>query len=185
MFSEIWLIQRMSDRQALIANYIQRQKDLATIKERHAKLTNERTDKIKLFERTEVQLKNLECIAHRIGDVHQKITDDRILVRTSGGSRLVVGCRPKIERSRLKPGSRVTLDMSTFTIMQILPREVDPNVHNMQAEDPGANNGGFNDVGGLTSQIRDLRETVEGSHQRPCITHYPHGVEDIQESQDM
>jgi 26S proteasome regulatory subunit T4 len=70
-------------------------------------------------------------------------------VRTSGGSRLVVGCRPKIERTRLKAGSRVTLDMSTFTIMSILPREVDPNVHNMQAEDPG--NIGYNEVGGLTN----------------------------------
>ncbi len=80
-------------------------------------------------------------------------------MRTSGGSRLVVGCRPKIERSRLKAGSRVTLDMSTFTIMSILPREVDPNVHNMQAEDPG--NVGYNEVGGLTTQIRDLRETIE------------------------
>lgn len=94
-----------------------------------------------------------------MGEVHQKITDERILVRTSGGSRLVVGCRPKIDRVRLKAGSRVTLDMSTFTIMSILPREVDPNVHNMQAEDPGQV--GYNEVGGLTNQIRDLRETIE------------------------
>lgn len=62
---------------------------------------------------------------------------------------MVVGCRPKIERTRLKAGCRVTLDMSTFTIMSILPREVDPNVHNMQAEDLG--NVGYGDVGGLTN----------------------------------
>ena len=43
--------------------------------------------------------------------------------------------------------------------MSILPREVDPNVHNMQAEDPG--NIGYESVGGLTNQIRDLRETIE------------------------
>lgn len=47
------------------------------------------------------------------------------------GSRLVVGCRPKIDRMLLKPGTRVTMDMSTNTIMGILPREVDYNVHNM------------------------------------------------------
>jgi ATP-dependent 26S proteasome regulatory subunit len=41
------------------------------------------------------------------------------------------------------------MDMITYTIMGILPREVDHNVHNMQAEDPG--NVGYNDVGGLTS----------------------------------
>ena len=43
--------------------------------------------------------------------------------------------------------------------MGILPREVDPNVHNMSTEDPG--NVKYSDVGGLTSQIRDLRETIE------------------------
>ncbi len=60
----------MTDRTTLIANYIQRQKDLATVKERHTRTLNERDDKKKLLERTEVQLKNLECIAHRVGEVH-------------------------------------------------------------------------------------------------------------------
>ena len=149
----------MTSRAKLIENYIARQKDFAQTKERHTRLTNEKEDKKKLMDRTEIQLKNLENIALKVGDVHQKITDDRILVRTSGGARLVVGCRPKIDRALLKPGTRITMDMSTYTIMGILPREVDHNVHNMQAEDPG--NVGYNDVGGLTSQIRDLRETIE------------------------
>ncbi len=73
---------------------------------------------------------------------------------------MVVGCRPRIERSKLKAGVRITCDMTTNTIMGILPREVDFNVHNMQVENPELNVG-FNDVGGLTSQIRDLRETIE------------------------
>lgn len=63
---------------------------------------------------------------------------------------MVVGCRPKIDKALLKSGTRVTLDMATYTIMGILPREVDYNVHNMQAEAP-EDNTGFNDVGGLTS----------------------------------
>ena len=63
------------------------------------------------------------------------------------------------DKSKLKPGTRITLDMTTYTIMLILPREVDPTVHNMVAEDPGEIK--YGDVGGLTSQIRDLRETIE------------------------
>src|SRR3989338_6641747 len=43
--------------------------------------------------------------------------------------------------------------------MQALPREVDPLVFNMLSEDPGAVT--WQSVGGLTSQIRELRETVE------------------------
>ena len=71
----------------------------------------------------------------------------------------MVGCRPKIDRAKLKPGTRVSLDMTTYTIMRILPREVDPSVHNMLAEDPG--NVKYSDVGGLTNQIRDIKETIE------------------------
>lgn len=81
------------------------------------------------------------------------------MVKAASGPRYVVGVRPKISKDKLKPGTRVTLDMTTYTIMSILPREVDPTVHNMSAEDPGAVM--YSDVGGLTSQIRDLRETIE------------------------
>jgi 26S proteasome regulatory subunit T4 len=42
-----------------------------------------------------------------------------------------------VSRADLKPGTRVTLDMTTLTIMRILPREVDPLVYHMAAEDPG------------------------------------------------
>lgn len=41
-------------------------------------------------------------------------------------------------------------------MIRILPREVDPAVNTMSAEDPG--NVGFGDIGGLSDQIRTLRE---------------------------
>ena len=36
----------------------------------------------------------------------------------------MVGCRRQLEKSKLKPGTRVALDMTTLTIMRYLPREV-------------------------------------------------------------
>lgn len=48
--------------------------------------------------------------------------------------------------------------MTTLTIMRALPREVDPVVFNMLSEDPGAVS--YGDVGGLTTQIRELREVA-------------------------
>jgi 26S proteasome regulatory subunit T4 len=116
-------------------------------------------EKKKTFEKTESYLKNIETIGQLVGEVLQKITEEKIMVKAASGPRYVVGCRPKIDKNKLKPGVRVTLDMTTYTIMRILPREVDPNVHNMLAEDPG--NIKYADVGGLTNQIRDLRETIE------------------------
>ena len=149
----------MTDRAALIETYKQRQKDLSAAQER-VKAQQQKKDAAQLeFQKTEKYLKNLECIAQLVGEVLQKLTDEKIMVKAASGPRYVVGCRPKIDKSKLKPGVRVTLDMTTYTIMQILPREVDPTVHNMVAEDPGAIK--YGDVGGLTNQIRDLRETIE------------------------
>jgi len=39
------------------------------------------------------------------------------MVKAASGPRYVVGCRPKIDKSKLKPGTRITLDMTTYTIM--------------------------------------------------------------------
>eukprot|EP00003_Mantamonas_plastica_P033051 TRINITY_DN928_c0_g1_i2.p1 TRINITY_DN928_c0_g1~~TRINITY_DN928_c0_g1_i2.p1 ORF type:complete len:283 (+),score=101.90 TRINITY_DN928_c0_g1_i2:995-1843(+) len=43
--------------------------------------------------------------------------------------------------------------------MRILPREVDPLVFNMLTEDPGKVK--YNDIGGLSEQIREIREVIE------------------------
>lgn len=47
------------------------------------------------------------------------------IVKASSGPRYVVGCRSKIDKSKLNSGARVALDMTTLTIMRALPREVD------------------------------------------------------------
>ena len=128
----------MTDRAKLVQDYIKLQKDLAQQKEKLLQMQNERDEKKKTVERTENYLKNLECIGNYVGYVLQVIDDEKIMVKAASGPRYVVGCRPKIDRSLLKPNTRIFLDMQTYTIMGILPREVDPNVHNMAAEDPGA-----------------------------------------------
>lgn len=50
-------------------------------------------------------------------------------------------------------------DMTTLTVMRRLQREVDPLVFNMLHEDPG--NVHYSEVGGLSEQIRQMREVVE------------------------
>ena len=41
-----------------------------------------------------------------------------VIVKASSGPRYVVGCRRGVDRAKLKPGTRVTLDMTTLTIMR-------------------------------------------------------------------
>ena len=82
-----------------------------------------------------------------------------VIVKASSGPRYVVGCRSKVDKAKLKQGTRVALDMTTLTIMRMLPREVDPLVYNMSLEDPGQIS--FGGIGGLNEQIRELREVIE------------------------
>ncbi|KAG8421617.1 26S proteasome subunit rpt4 [Metarhizium acridum] len=82
-----------------------------------------------------------------------------VIVKASSGPRYVVGCRSKVDKEKLKQGTRVALDMTTLTIMRMLPREVDPLVYNMSLEDPGQVS--FAGIGGLNDQIRELREVIE------------------------
>ena len=51
---------------------------------------------------------------------------DAVIVKASSGPRYVVGIRTKVDKAKLKPGTRVALDMTTLTIMRALPREVPP-----------------------------------------------------------
>uniref|UniRef100_A0A8D0JLC1 Proteasome 26S subunit, ATPase 6 n=2 Tax=Sus scrofa TaxID=9823 RepID=A0A8D0JLC1_PIG len=94
-----------------------------------------------------------------VGEVLKQLTEEKFIVKATNGPRYVVGCRRQLDKSKLKPGTRVALDMTTLTIMRYLPREVDPLVYNMSHEDPG--NVSYSEIGGLSEQIRELREVIE------------------------
>merc|ERR1711934_994329 len=90
------------------------------------KKRKELLDLHKKYERSEDDLKALQSVGQIIGEVLRQLTEDKFIVKASSGPRYVVGCRTKIDKSQLTAGRRVTLDVTTLTIMRILPREVDP-----------------------------------------------------------
>jgi len=130
--------------------------------EQEAALKKERErskDLDKKYQRTEDDLKALQSVGQIIGEVLKDLGGERFIVKASSGPRYVVGCRKKVDRNKLTPGCRVSLDMTTLTIMRRLPREVDPAVFNMASEDPGKIVQAS--IGGLSEQIRKLKETIE------------------------
>lgn len=80
-----------------------------------------------------------------------------------------MGCRKQIDPKTLKTGTRIAMDPTTLTIMRPLPRQVDPTVYSMLTEDPG--NVSFSSVGGLSEQIRELREVIELPLTNPELFH--------------
>eukprot|EP00413_Alexandrium_margalefii_P044975 CAMPEP_0204601652 /NCGR_PEP_ID=MMETSP0661-20131031/56170_1 /ASSEMBLY_ACC=CAM_ASM_000606 /TAXON_ID=109239 /ORGANISM="Alexandrium margalefi, Strain AMGDE01CS-322" /LENGTH=411 /DNA_ID=CAMNT_0051612547 /DNA_START=68 /DNA_END=1303 /DNA_ORIENTATION=+ len=111
------------------------------------------------FLRTEEHLRALQSVGQIVGEVLRQLDVERFIVKASSGPRYVVTCKVKLDKAKLKPGARVALDMTTLTIMRSLPREVDPQVFSMLHEDPGKV--AYQDVGGLSEQIREMREVIE------------------------
>lgn len=159
---------------------------LLELREMEAKLKTLRIDIKGLqkdFDTTEDNIKALQSVGQIIGEVLKQLDEERcecvvfdfnstsqcrkqdivnmipVIVKASSGPRYVVGCRSKVDKAKLKQGTRVALDMTTLTIMRMLPREVDPLVYNMSLEDPGQVS--FGGIGGLNEQIRELREVIE------------------------
>ncbi|KAJ7632280.1 ATPase [Roridomyces roridus] len=117
-------------------------------------------DLAKAYEKTEEDIKAVQSIGQIIGEVMKQLDDERFIVKASSGPRYVVSYRPTLPVAKLKAGTRVALDMTTLTIVRILPREVDPMVYKMSLEDPGGAT--FAGIGGLGEQVRELREPPKG-----------------------
>lgn len=146
-------------REAALADY---RKKLMTHKEVDSRVRALRLAAKELkkeFDKTEDDLKSLQSVGQIIGEVLRQLDEERFIVKASSGPRYVVGCRTKVDKAKLKSGTRVALDMTTLTIMRALDREVDPVVHNMLEEDPGKVD--YSSIGGLGEQIRELRESIE------------------------
>ncbi|XP_046853269.1 26S proteasome regulatory subunit 10B [Xenia sp. Carnegie-2017] len=123
------------------------------------KMREELKEFTKDYDKSENDLKALQSVGQIVGEVLRQLTEEKFIVKATNGPRYVVGCRRQVDKSKLKAGTRVALDMTTLTIMRSLPREVDPLVYNMTHEDPGDVK--YSDVGGLGEQIRELREVIE------------------------
>jgi len=145
--------------QRLRAEFLGKQAKDTELQAELKSLRNQITEKQKKLQRQEQLMKNVQTMGQTIGEVLKQLDEDRFLIKNASGPRYVVGCRTGIDKATLVSGDRVALDMSTMIIMRKLPREVDPRVFNMQADDPGDIS--YKNIGGLSEQIRELREVIE------------------------
>lgn len=117
--------------------------------------------------KSENDMKALQTVGQNIGEVLKKIDDEKFIVKTSHGPRYVVGCAKAVDRSLLKLGTRVSLDVTTLTITMALPREVDPMIYTMAEEQKYDID--YDSIGGLEEQIREVREVIELPLKNPQI----------------
>mmetsp|Transcript_22788 Transcript_22788/g.40842 ORF Transcript_22788/g.40842 Transcript_22788/m.40842 type:complete len:406 (-) Transcript_22788:138-1355(-) len=153
-----------SEREQVLEQYRAKIREHREMEARLKRMREDTKALVARYQKTEDDLSALQSVGQIIGDVLKTLGNDRFIVKASSGPRYVVGCRSRLNHEKLKPGTRVALDMTTLTIMRILPREVDPTVFHMQSteeEEEGDKKISFSDIGGLNEQIRELREVIE------------------------
>ena len=67
--------------------------------------------------------------------VLRQLTEEKFIVKATNGPRYVVGCRRQLEKSKLKPGTRVALDMTTLTIMRSVSKHSRIFINNIRSSD--------------------------------------------------
>jgi proteasome regulatory subunit len=96
------------------------------------------------------------------------LPDKRAVVKSSSGPSFIVNVSRKPDLDVLQVNDRVALNQRTFSIMERLPEVVDPLVQIMEIEEKPTGIT-YDDIGGLTAQIQEVRETVELPLLRPQL----------------
>ncbi|MGA9097422.1 MAG: proteasome-activating nucleotidase [Methanotrichaceae archaeon] len=101
-----------------------------------------------------------------VGTIIDVLDENRVIVKSSTGPRFVVNLSQFIEEE-IKPGVQVGLNQQSFAVMCVLPSPRDPAVFGMEIEE--APNVDFSQIGGLETQVSEIREIVELPLKRPDL----------------
>ncbi|MGL4669780.1 MAG: proteasome-activating nucleotidase [Methanobacteriaceae archaeon] len=100
-----------------------------------------------------------------IATITEILDDERMAVKSSTGPHFIINYSKFLDEKLLEPGSRVALNQQTFSIVDILPSEKDPNVSGMEVEEKPTVS--YAQIGGLEEQIMEVKETVELPLKKP------------------
>ncbi len=101
-----------------------------------------------------------------VGTIVDVMDENRVIVKSSTGPRFVVSLSQFIEEE-IKVGAQVGLNQQSFAVMCVLPSPRDPAVFGMEIEE--APDVKFSQIGGLDTQISEIREIVELPLKRPDL----------------
>ena len=85
---------------------------------------------------------------------------EKLIVRASTNVEYVVKAIQKIRENKIIPGTEVALNQRSFSVVDILPSNIDPHVKGMELIDTPPDVS-YQDVGGLDEQVQEIREAVE------------------------
>ncbi|KAK9940787.1 hypothetical protein M0R45_017428 [Rubus argutus] len=93
-----------------------------------------------------------------VGNLEELIDDNHAIVSSSSGTHYV-GIMSFVDKDQLEPGCAVLLHNKVHSVVGLLQDEVDPMVSVMKVEKAPVES--YADIGGLDSQIQEIKEAVE------------------------
>lgn len=94
-----------------------------------------------------------------VGTLEEIIDDDHAIVSASSGPEYYVSIRSFVDKDLLEPGTSVLLHHRSVSIVGVLQDDADPMVSVMKLDKAPTES--YADIGGLESQIQEIKEAVE------------------------
>lgn len=94
-----------------------------------------------------------------VGNLEELIDDDHAIVSSATGPEYYVSIMSFVDKDLLEPGSSILLHHKTVSVVGVLTEESDPLVSVMKLDKAPTET--YADIGGLESQIQEVRESVE------------------------
>ena len=94
-----------------------------------------------------------------IGNLEEIIDESHAIISSTNGPEYFVNILSIVDKDQLEPGTAVLLHNKTMSVVGILADDVDPLVSVMKVDKAPLES--YKDIGGLDSQIQEIKEAVE------------------------
>lgn len=94
-----------------------------------------------------------------VGNLEELIDDDHAIVSSATGPEYYVSIMSFVDKDLLEPGASILLHHKSVSVVGVLTDDTDPSVSVMKLDKAPTES--YADIGGLESQIQEVREAVE------------------------
>ncbi|XP_067121065.1 26S proteasome regulatory subunit 8-like [Centruroides vittatus] len=140
------------------------------VKEKIENLTRLRAERNLLNDKVRMireELDSLKGTGSHIGTMIKKLDSNKALVKVHTEGKFVVDIDKNIDVNDITVNKRVALHHDSYTLYKVLSTSVDPLVTLMMVEKVPDST--YEDVGGLSKQIREIKEVIELPMKHPEV----------------
>ncbi len=117
--------------------------------------------------RHKIELEQFKTPPLVIGTIEALLEDDTAIVRSTTGPLFLSHICDEVGKSELVPGAQCALHPQSFVLVEVLQKKYDSQVSAMEVET--APEVSYEDIGGLATQKRLVRESIELPMKRPDL----------------